>query len=268
MTDRNRPLSALVRRLLPGTVLLTISVGHVAFADNTASLPDWSGHWRIAGSVAALGSEKGIPFAKDTADNAPLKPQYLAEYNALRARAVKQGDPKATDAITDTNTLNCFAGMPRLIATPFSYLFFITPQETFIVIDKAVRQIFTDGRDWPESDAQWPLMMGRSKGHWEGDTLVAETINMHDDMWTDPTPLMLSDKASLTERLRKTDANTIEDQVTIHDPVKFTADWKFTRHYTRLPEDKTEWPDDPELCGGPTDRNPIVNGKVTVKLPQ
>jgi hypothetical protein len=32
--------------------------------------------------------------------------------------------------------------------------------------------------------------------------------------------------------------------------------------------DPHEWPDDPELCGGPDDRNPVIDGHVTVQLPQ
>ena len=54
--------------------------------------------------------------------------------------------------------------------------------------------------------------------------------------------------------------------VRIQDPLKFTHDWQFTCRYVR--DDSNEWPDDPELCGGPQDRNPIFNGRVTVQLPQ
>jgi hypothetical protein len=232
-----------------------------------ASLPDWSGEWRVEGSPAVISSENATPFASGTRNHPPLKPEYEAKYRADLVRAQRQGDPKATDVLVDTNTLNCFPGMPRLVATPFNYEFLIAPKETWIIIDKAVRRIFTDGRPWPPEDMRWPMMMGRSKGHWEGDTLVAETITMNPAMWTDPTPLMLSAQATMLERLRKIDANTIEDRVTIHDPVEFTQDWNFVRHYVKQKYDPSDWPDDPELCGGATDRNPIVNGRVTMQLP-
>ncbi len=249
--------------------LLTACLSAFTSAAMAQSLPDWSGSWRTAGSAAVLGSEGGKMFVKGTVDNAPLKPEWAARYKQDQVKALNQGKPNlpSDQILTDTNTLNCFAGMPRLLATPFDYSFINTPGKTFIIADKEVRQIFTDGRDWPPSDAQWPLFLGRSKGHWEGDTLVAETIDMRDDLWTDTTPLMLSSQAKVTERIRKTDATTLEDQITIHDPVKFTQDWHFVRHYTKQKADGTDWPDDPELCGGPTDRNPIVNGKVTVELP-
>lgn len=229
------------------------------------SMPDWSGVWQVKGSMAVLSRDDARMFVPGTRDFAPLKPQYERRYQIDLVRAEHQGDPKAKDSLTDTNTLHCFAGMPRLIATPFQYEFILTPQQSWILIDKAVRHVFTDGRDWPAADARWPLMLGRSKGHWEGDTLVIETVDMRTDMWADTTPLTLSARASVIERLRKIDANTIENQVTIRDPEKFTGDWHFTRQYVRA--NSHEWPDDPELCGGPDDRNPVVKGHVTVQLP-
>lgn len=230
-----------------------------------SSLPDWSGVWQVKGSMAVLSRDDARMFVPGTRDYPPLKPQYERRYKTDLVRAEHQGDPRARDSLTDTNTLHCFAGMPRLIATPFQYEFVITPQQTWILIDKAVRHIFTDGRDWPVADARWPLMLGRSKGHWEGDTLVIETVDMRTDMWADTTPLTLSAHASVLERIRRIDANTLENHVTIRDPEKFTSDWQFSRRYVRA--DAHEWPDDPELCGGPEDRNPVINGHVTVQLP-
>jgi hypothetical protein len=229
------------------------------------SPPDWSGVWQVKGSMAVLSRDDARMFAPGTRDFAPLKPKYETRYRADLVRAEHQGDPGFKNSLTDTNTLHCFAGMPRLIATPFQYEFITTPKETWILIDKAIRHIFTDGRDWPPADARWPLMLGRSKGHWEGATLVIQTVDMRTDMWVDTTPLMLSSKASVIERIRLIDSNTLENEVTIRDPERLTGDWHFKRQYVR--SDAHEWPDDPELCGGPDDRNPVINGHVTVHLP-
>jgi hypothetical protein len=248
---------------------LALALGAVILAvplcQADSSLPDWSGVWQVKGSMAVLSRDDARMFVPGTRDYAPLKPKYESRYKADLVREEHQGDPRSKNSLTDTNTLHCFAGMPRLIATPFQYEFIVTPKETWILIDKAVRHIFTDGRDWPIADARWPLMLGRSKGHWEGQTLVIQTVDMRTDMWADTTPLMFSSQASVIERIRQVDANTLENQVTIRDPEKFTHDWEFTRQYVR--SDAHEWPDDPELCGGPDDRNPVVNGHVTVQLP-
>jgi len=64
--------------------------------------------------------------------------------------------------------------------------------------------------------------------------------------------------------VRTIDANTIEDQTTITDPVAFTKPWTFTKHYARMK--RGTWAAKPKTCGGPEDRNPIVNGRVTSVL--
>jgi hypothetical protein len=252
--------SSTTRALALGAWILVAPVCQAA-----NSLPDWSGVWQVKGSMAVLSRDDARMFVPGTRDFAPLKPKYETRYRADLVRAEHQGDPSSKNSLTDTNTLHCFAGMPRLIATPFQYEFVVSPKETWILIDKAIRHIFTDGRGWPAADARWPLMVGRSKGHWESDTLVIQTVDMRTDMWVDTTPLMLSSQATVIERIRLIDAHTLENQVTIQDPEKFTGDWHFIRQYVR--SDAHEWPDDPELCGGPDDRNPVINGHVTVHLP-
>jgi hypothetical protein len=253
-------------RWLRAALIAGLLVGLPTVSSVAGALPDWSGTWHVRGSMATIDSETGRMFVPGTRDHPPLRAAFERDYARDLVRAQRQGDPRARDVLTDTNTLRCFAGMPRFIATPFDYEFLVTTRETWILIDKAIRRIFTDGRNWPPDEARWPLMLGRSKGHWEGDALVVETVDMRSDMWVDTTPLMLSDKARVLERIRLTDPNTLRDDVTIVDPVKFEHDWQFTRFYVR--SDPTAWPDDPELCGGPDDRNPIINGRVTVKLPQ
>jgi hypothetical protein len=107
--------------------------------------------------------------------------------------------------------------------------------------------------------------LGRSIGHWEGQTLVVETISVKSGLWADTTPAMLSEQARYTERIRQIDANTLEDQTTVTDPIALTKPWSFVKHYTRMKPGS--WASEPETCGGPDDRNPIVNGRVTVVLP-
>jgi hypothetical protein len=250
-----------------GMLLTLLATTSPAWSASPQSpLPDWSGIWKVQGSMALISTETGRTFGPGERDRPPLRPEVERQYAADLRRAEQQGDPKATDPLTDTNTLHCYPGMPRAIATPFTYQFIITPRQTWIILDKVVRQVFTDGRDWPPADARWPLMLGRSRGHWDAGELTIETVDMRDDMWADTTPLMLSTQARITERIHQVDRNTLENRVVVHDPVKFTHDWEFTRRYVRT--DANEWPDDPELCGGPDDRNPIINGRVTVKLPQ
>ena len=85
------------------------------------------------------------------------------------------------------------------------------------------RQIFTDGRRLPE-DPQ-PSWYGYSSGRWDGDTLVVETIGLRDGLWADFYGSPLTDRARMTERLRRPNYGTLEIQVTIDDPKAYTKPW-------------------------------------------
>ena len=79
-----------------------------------------------------------------------------------------------------------------------------------------------------------PTMTGTSKGHWEGNTLVAETTNLSERTLLDElVPHTLDMK--VTEHLRLVDADTLEDRITIEDPAYFTRPWDAVITYKRQP---------------------------------
>jgi hypothetical protein len=61
---------------------------------------------------------------------------------------------------------------------PFmSFELLLTSEETAMLFSKhVVRHVYTDGRSHPAREDLWPTAMGDSVGHWEGDTLVIETV--------------------------------------------------------------------------------------------
>ena len=74
------------------------------------------------------------------------------------------------------------------------------------------RQIFTDGRPLPEDPN--PSWNGYSTGHWEGDTLVAATTGFLDGQWLDRFGSPLTDKATMTEKFRRSNYGTLEIELT------------------------------------------------------
>ena len=87
-----------------------------------------------------------------------------------------------------------------------------------------IRQIFTDGRKLPPTNAQ-PWWYGYSIGKWDGDTLVVETTGFRDDVWLDVEGSPLTESARMTERFRRVDYGDMEVEVTIDDPKAYTAPW-------------------------------------------
>jgi len=71
------------------------------------------------------------------------------------------------------------------------------------------------------ADPRIRAYMGDSRGHWEGQTLVIDTTNFtgaHNFYGAD-------ENMHLTERLTRTDANTIVYQFTVDDPTAFIRAW-------------------------------------------
>ena len=95
------------------------------------------------------------------------------------------------------------------------------------------RMIYMDGRSHPAEIMDYPEFMGHSIGHWEGDTLVIDTVGINERSWLDTAGHEHSDKLHLIERLKKVDATHIQWTVTYDDPVFFTERWSITRTFTR-----------------------------------
>ena len=117
-------------------------------------------------------------------------------------------------------------GFPLMMTSPTPIQFLITPEEVLIInAYNEARHIYTDGRDHPPAEDLWPTVTGHSIGHWEGETLVIDTI-----MVTNPNEFFqggppLSEEARYVERIWL-DGDRLRAEVTIADPVTLTAPWK------------------------------------------
>jgi hypothetical protein len=101
---------------------------------------------------------------------------------------------------------------------------------TVVIVNEMVhnaRIIPTDGR--PHTTLrQWS---GDSRGRWEGDTLVVETINFRRE-----TSLQGSTADTrLTERFTRIDADTVKYEFTVSDPNSYTQPWSAMVPLSRIP---------------------------------
>ena len=82
-----------------------------------------------------------------------------------------------------------------------------------------------DGRAHPQNLS--PSYRGDSVGHWEGDTLVVDTVGFNEGAWVSETCGMpTTEKLHTIERLTRTDFTTIKYEITVDDPGAYTATWK------------------------------------------
>lgn len=208
---------------------------------------------RPAGGIAAVRAKSVLTG----------KPPYNAELEARYQASLK--DTAAQTAFASTSKTCSFA-FPGAMESPSLFQIFVTREETlFLFATPEVRHIYTDGRPHPAPEDLWPTPMGESIGHWEGNTLVIETIARRAK-----TPIrfsspqtVLSEQARFTERIRLASADRLENEMTIEDPVTLARPWVVTLKYRRVmdldrlpPHDCTE-----------NDRNPVVDGKLTIAPP-
>ena len=77
----------------------------------------------------------------------------------------------------------------------------------------------------PAKDDLEPTYHGDSIGHWEGDTLVIDTVGLNTKTTLDQVGMPHSEDLHVITRVRRTDPKTLEFRVTIDDPKTFSAPW-------------------------------------------
>jgi len=116
-----------------------------------------------------------------------------------------------------------------------------TPGLTVIMYEgnQGLRQIFTDGRPPPElnEDLQ-PWWYGYSAGHWEGDTLVVETVGFRDDVWLDVQGSPLTSAGRMTERFTRPSFGRLQIDITIEDPSAYTQPFTVRVNQQILPDEE------------------------------
>jgi hypothetical protein len=260
-------------------------------ARNFAALPNWSGIWETELSAKLASGEIG----KSIADAAKIpnrpdfefapdgvlepfelqffrlvqllqKPPYNAEWDGKYQLRVTELKNTPASAVNPGTIRACAQGFPMIMESPTDGVFqpFVTPEETLLLFaDGEVRHIYTDGRSHPTNDDVWPTPMGDSIGHWEGGTLVIDTVERTAGAFVAIPHFLspdLSEQAHFIERIRRVDANTLQSEVTIEDASRLAHPWTVTLRYRRVSNmnrliatNCTE-----------NDRNPVVNGKVTI----
>jgi hypothetical protein len=228
--------------------------------------PDWSGVWALQGgtvfdraTVQPADGRAGDPGVRES-------PPYTAEYEAMYRKnieRVKQGT--FADPISTCGTP---AGFPRLMNLPDVYEFAVTPNAVWILTENGpnVMRIYTDGRKHPAPDELWGTYTGASIGHWEGDTLVFNTISLKgskdNDVIVDRTGVMLSDASRVTTRMRKVDDMTLEAQIVVEDAKALTRPWNVTKRYRKQRAGTWAW----DYACAENNRNPIAGSGKTLTL--
>lgn len=200
---------------------------HGGTKHTVADAPDWSGIWtRGPGGLKFDPAQPGQPT--DGQITAALTPEYRAKYEK------KVADVR--NSIEWDQLSYCLpAGFPRMLTEPFLREFIVRPEQNWWINEQEseARRIYTDGRGHVPDDEAFALWEGDSIGFWDGDTLVIHTIRVKPGQYQRAQP-DYSDQASTVERVRKIDANTIQDDITVWDPPALAKPWRVLQTYVRV----------------------------------
>ena len=211
-------------------------------AKPTPRWPDGTVNWGPAIGDKGLWNVQGGIFAEpDPIPGAP-PPQEVFPGKPFVSQVPFQPWARAIYDYRQHNELEPYtrckpSGGFRQVATAYGTQFVHFPElKQFLIFQTGgphtFRTIYMDGRSHPTNFA--PSYFGHSIGHFEGDTLVVDTIGYNERMWVSNLEGMPhSDRLHTIERFTRTDYNTIRYEMTIDDPGAYTATWK-TGWYIRF----------------------------------
>jgi hypothetical protein len=209
-----------------------------------AAPPDLSGVW--------------LPDIKDqrrqeTTNMPPWRPEVASQVQHLIAEE-KAGRPFLVLS-------HCLPhGMPSwmlITHNPFELL--VTPGRITMlgeVDGNRLRRIYLDGRQHPEDPD--PTLHGNSIGHWEGDTLVVDTIAIVPQAYiaiSEAVGIPNDGDMHIVERVHLAEPNVMHDDMEITAPKVLTTSWKTTRIFRRYPERHYE------ITEGECEQEDLVPGK-------
>jgi hypothetical protein len=205
--------------------------------------PDLSGVWTVRGDNRIFGTRQGGTGREQAVTPAEeaLKPEvrekYRAQLQAGKLRTIERDN-------FDPAIRACAPfGTSRMIQQGRPFEIFQIPGRVIFRYEQEhwVRNIWMDGRGHPQDLI--PTWMGHSIGRWDGDTLVVDTAGFNDLTWLDSPGHPHSESLRLEQRYTRVNHDTMEIQLTVHDPEIYTKPLVSNKlTYRLIPNGEiTEW---------------------------
>ena len=232
-----------------------------AIAQQKAAPPDFSsnqvgwvglngggpGFSAVPGHVPPVTNDPAHPFIPNGVGKQPtFRIADLSNPNLkpwVKAHMKKDNDEVLAGKIAFTARSSCMpAGVPGFMAFGGGNpVYFIqTPKQVWMIYsgDQQVRRVYLDV---PHSENPKPSWYGESIGHYEGDTLVIDTIGQNDKTVVDPYRTPHTEKLHVVERWKiADDGQAMDVTFTVEDPDTFNEPWSGTRRYRRVQQPMLE----------------------------
>lgn len=158
---------------------------------------------------------------------------FKPRWEAKRAELERQD--KAGEVIKGRNSRCIPSGMPDMMTFGFNVY---TTNDYLVVIGGygTTRPVWLKRKEHTPSKALFPTYQGESIGHWEGNTLVIDTVGL--DATNEITYALPADDPNvhIVERWTMTDKNTLKVVISVDSPLSMDRPWIYTMVYARQPE--------------------------------
>lgn len=190
--------------------------GHISFAGSKENPGNWNG---LLGSLAnRQPNQRGNIPENMPYDQVPFQ-DWAREEHAART---------ALGGANDPHTRCKPSGGARMFHTPYGMEILDVGDTVFMMgvgSPHSWRQIHMDGRAHPANPD--PGFYGHSVGHWEGDTLVVDTVGFLGDeqFWISRDGFPHTEQLHTIEKFSRPDFDTLRYELTIDDPGAYTQTW-------------------------------------------
>ena len=198
----------------------------------------------VAGAPAPVSQDPKVKYVPNNVGGQPTW-RYADVNNPNLTEYAKDGLKKANQLV-DTGfslynrTSRCWQpGIPVLNISPGRTYFLQTPKEVYIIWqrDQIVRHVYLNQEHSKNPKPSWN---GESVGHYEGDTLVVDTIGQNNKTFVDLYRTPHSDKLHVIERFRMIEGGKkLQVEMTVEDPAAFKAPWKGTKVWEKVTTQRT-----------------------------
>jgi hypothetical protein len=177
--------------------------GHV----NLGSAPGKKGYWEVRPGLGGF-----------RAADVPFQPWAKAVYDYRNATFSK-----------DSPLVDCKASPgPAFLNAPGFEIVDVPEQKSIFILNIAGphswRVIYMDGRPHPKGDDVRPTYLGHSVGHWEGDTLVVDSVGFNEKQWA-VGAFPNTKQLHLSEKFSRPNLKTLSYEVEIDDLGAYTKAW-------------------------------------------
>src|SRR5215471_19025464 len=175
--------------------------------------------------------ETGVQPTFEMGDpDAPILQPWAKEQIRARNAAIMAGKPGFT------RQASCWPnGTPAFLLYPQQPVFFVlSPKEVLMIWqgDHQVRHVYLNAQHSRNPKPSW---YGESVGHYEGDTLVVDTIGISDKSLVDNFGTPHTTQLHTIERYRMSDDRMqLEVKLHVEDPGAFTTPWDALQRYRRV----------------------------------